>query len=279
MRFSVKFSIIFVLCLTSRSVLAFGNEDVVKLISAGFSEEMILKAVSSANPATFDTSADGLIELKKAGASDAVIQKVLSRQNAHRSVPQPGIPATAPVANGENCETETTGMEDRLPVRAEGKITPLLYQEAGVVNETDGMSALASAFTFGIVRAKGNASLRINGERASVRITENMPEFLDILFPLGASPENTLVLVRMTVAEKSRIIQITSASMGITGSSGRSMDFGENVRVPLRAEKVANQCMWRGKQWTHYKMKPAAPLAKGEYGFLMGTKIFDFAVD
>jgi len=107
-----------------------------------------------------------------------------------------------------------------------------------------------------------------------------MPEFLNVIFPLGVSPDE-LPLVRLKVEGNSRVVQVDSAEMGVTGSVSRPQDFGENVRVPLSAEKVTNQCTWRGKQWAVYRMKPSVPLEPGEYGLIVGggKLIYDFAVE
>ena len=58
--------------------VAFGltNDDVIKLKNAGLPEETIIAAVRK-ETREYDTSADGLIALKKAGVSDAVIQEIL----------------------------------------------------------------------------------------------------------------------------------------------------------------------------------------------------------
>jgi hypothetical protein len=45
---------------------AFTNDDILKMIKAGFSEETILAAIRTNEP-HFDTSADGLLTLKKCG--------------------------------------------------------------------------------------------------------------------------------------------------------------------------------------------------------------------
>lgn len=275
-------TIAFLLCfLFYGNAFAFGNEDVIKLLSAGFTEEMVIKAISAANPVAFDTSADGLIGLKKAGASDAVIQKILSSaqtENKPLSQAITSAPTAVPM-NGGSCKMEFPDMENMVPLRAGDKVIPLAYQTAEVMSESSGGSIIASYLTLGIVKAKGNASLRIEGEKALVRITEKTPEFLDILFPAGASPGNNMALVRMTVQEKSRVVQVMSFESGLTGSRGRSMNFGENVSIPLLAEKRIDNCLWQGKRWALYRMKPAAPLENGEYGLTSGKIIYDFGVD
>lgn len=266
-------------CFAPCTVLAFGNEDVLKLIEAKFDEGMVLQAISSASPVTFDTSAEGLIGLKKAGVSDTIIQKILARQREGQMRPanQAGYPFQMP-PSGDECVFEVTGMENKTPVRADGKITPLDYKVGK--REAAAGNMLGSLLTLGLVKTRATASLRINGDKAEVRIHERTPEFLNVIFPLGASPDEYL-LVRMTVEGNSRVVQVGSGEVGVTGTTNRANDFGENVRAPVVAEKVTNQCTWRGKQWAVYRMKPAAPLEPGEYGIIVGNGklIYDFAVE
>ncbi len=58
------------------------NAGVIKLASAGVGDDVIVAAVKSAGEVRFDTSADGLLTLKKAGVSDRVLLAILERQRA-----------------------------------------------------------------------------------------------------------------------------------------------------------------------------------------------------
>jgi hypothetical protein len=71
----------------------FNNESVIKLVKAGLSDDLIVSTINAA-PGSYDTSADGIIALKSAGASDKVVAAVIARAS-----PPPGQvtnPATAP---------------------------------------------------------------------------------------------------------------------------------------------------------------------------------------
>ncbi|MFA5841821.1 MAG: hypothetical protein WC835_02570 [Candidatus Paceibacterota bacterium] len=251
---------------------AFGNEDVAKLISAGFAEDVVLNAVSAANPATFDTSADGLIGLKNAGASDAVIQKVLSRQSANQAA-APTYPVSG--GGGGNCELEASGPGEAIAMRADGKVFSLTYKTPETVVDKGGLRTLARGFTFGLVKSNMGSSLQIPGERSLVRITERNPEFLDVFFPPGVPHNSVIKLVRMTSQENSRVVQTVSIDVGFRNNTMRSGDSG----VPLLVEKRADRCIWHGRPMSQYRMKPASPLESGEYGFMVGRNIYDFAVE
>src|ERR1700678_4285036 len=60
------------------------NADIIKMQSAGLRESIILSSVNT-QPAAYDTSTDGLLALKKAGVSDAVLAAMISRNAAMKS--------------------------------------------------------------------------------------------------------------------------------------------------------------------------------------------------
>ncbi len=77
-------ALIFEFAVIGRAVAApLGNDDVISLLAAGLAEATVLQAIDSADPPMFDTTAAGMIKLKKAGASDAVIQHILARKSGN----------------------------------------------------------------------------------------------------------------------------------------------------------------------------------------------------
>jgi hypothetical protein len=68
------------------SLQAMNNADLIKLKKADFSDETLLLSINK-EPADYDTSPDGLVELKKAGLSEDVIQRVVSRNSGETSAP------------------------------------------------------------------------------------------------------------------------------------------------------------------------------------------------
>lgn len=73
------------------------NDDVVKMVKAGVGDSLILQQIERSQPA-FDTSVDGVIQLKKSGVSDTVINRMM---NARAAAPAPGQPMSgAPAQPG-----------------------------------------------------------------------------------------------------------------------------------------------------------------------------------
>jgi len=69
------------------------NNDVARMIKAGVPENIILRKIQTSE-SNFSTSADALVKLKKAGASEAVLGAVLDGQSGGRGFASP--PAVAP---------------------------------------------------------------------------------------------------------------------------------------------------------------------------------------
>src|ERR1700683_5679135 len=73
-----------VAAMPARAEQGLTNADIIKMQSAGLSENIILASVNG-QPAAYDTSTDGLLALKKAGVSDAVVAAMISRNAAMKS--------------------------------------------------------------------------------------------------------------------------------------------------------------------------------------------------
>src|SRR5271169_4235774 len=70
------------------------NDSVVKLVKAGLSDDLIVSTVN-ASPGAYDTSADGLIALKTAGASDKVVSAIVMKASGATTAPATSGPAPA----------------------------------------------------------------------------------------------------------------------------------------------------------------------------------------
>src|ERR1700739_907294 len=72
---------------------AMDDNSVIKLVKAGLSEDLVISTIN-VSPGMYDTSADSLIALKSAGASDKIISAILLKVSSANSVSQSA--ATAP---------------------------------------------------------------------------------------------------------------------------------------------------------------------------------------
>jgi hypothetical protein len=95
---------------------AMNNKDVIKMQKAGLSEETIISAIQK-EPADYDTKPDGLIELKSAGVTEKIIQKMIAMQSGDAAGGAQGAGTSNAPASG--------GFTADFPSIAPPKITPV----------------------------------------------------------------------------------------------------------------------------------------------------------
>jgi hypothetical protein len=107
-----------------RGVMAEANADILKLLQAKLSESVILNKIH-ATKTPFDTSADAILMLKKAGANDNEINAILtSGTDAAASSAAPNQPA-APAPQGPTLEETLNFIVQQLT--QQGSLTFTLY--------------------------------------------------------------------------------------------------------------------------------------------------------
>jgi outer membrane lipoprotein SlyB len=127
------------------SAAAMNNEDVVKMVKGGLSEATVLQVVGNAEPG-FDTSPDGLVKLKQAGVSDAIIQQVIARQAGTQAAAS--TPGLAPLpAQGGPAQTVAATPPQQQTCADCGTITNI--KEVKKKGSASGGGALAGALIGG----------------------------------------------------------------------------------------------------------------------------------
>src|ERR1700736_5385021 len=71
------------------------NADIIKMVKASLSADVIMTAIDGAEKRAFDLAPDGLIALKSAGVPDAIIA-VMQKTNKHPASPPPDAPTPPP---------------------------------------------------------------------------------------------------------------------------------------------------------------------------------------
>jgi hypothetical protein len=248
------------------------NQDVAKLAKAGFSDELILSAISGASKTSFNLSPDGLLALKSAGVSEAVIGAMF------RSVApsKPSLPeaeaAPQPTLHTESHSPREDIASDRadivppevgLYVREDGKLRELRPE---IVNWRTG------GFLKRMVTA-GLAGGHLNGWITSPRSPNavRLPTQIVIYTPQGTSVTE-YQLLRCDEKSTRREFRIMSTSV-VGARSG-----AEANAIEFASEKVAART---------YLIR-LENLPPGEYGFLppglaassmaAGGKIYSFSV-
>src|SRR5438874_1984090 len=162
----------------SRSIT---NTDIINLAKSGISDPIIIQTIEQTSESSFDTSPDGLINLKTAGVSDAVISAMIVRKRVVPAtvVTSPTTGAT-PHSSGDRPAREIKGgiLDDvklyvDKPSARRVVIRPFSATDADVVNgdkkdetktlQADGPRLLADRFV---------AKLKEIGPFASVSIAD-----------------------------------------------------------------------------------------------------------
>ncbi len=266
---------------------ALNNASIIKLLKAGLSEDLVVSTIN-ASPGTYDTSAEGLIALKGAGASDKVVSAVVVRASSGGVAPIPPPAAVMPVNPDDPGTPHEAGIyvySEAAPLHKMAMLEPSVYSQG----KTGGI--FTSAMTYGIAKAKVKAVIR--NARSNTRVTEPNPVFYFYFEQQGAglsnasspfggtSTPNEYTLLRFDVKENTR--ETTIGKFNAYGGSGGTDD---KATVAFTYTKLGPGA---------YKVALSAPLKPGEYGFVSpngaviagpyvagasgSSRVFDFGVN
>ena len=245
---------------------ALTNADVLKMVEAKLDDDIIIGKIKS-SPENFDTSIDAILKLKGAGASDALIHAMVDAAARNK-----------PAVKAATIKETTPDPNDPMSPHASG-----IYWKAN----GDKRLVKLEPFTYSQERCgpgmfKMTCKIRIEGDRATLRITDATPEFW-FYFPTGSGeafsssgPSSTDDFVLAKVEKKSKERQLAVGQGGMTGIKAgvRSQD-----RVAVESKQVAPRI---------YVVKASRPLEPGEYVFMRAAvtmesassgKVFDFGIE
>jgi hypothetical protein len=239
------------------------NTDIIKMQSAGLSENIILSSVNT-QPAAYDTSTDGLLALKKAGVSDAVVAAMISRNAAIKSgvanTSGTNLPSAAPSGPPPGVDEVGVYYQDK------NKAWHLIPSE--IVNTKSG-GVLKSIATDGIV--KGDTNGHIKGAESPTKLTTGSNI---LIFMPETYSANDYILVKLHRNSNNR--EFRAVTGGVFHSSGGAT----KDTIPFGSQKMAPHV---------YELTFGAPLSPGEYGIIppgatatnnlaAAGKIFSFSI-
>jgi hypothetical protein len=240
------------------------NDEVIKMVKAGLSEEIIIAAIDSATKKAFDTRAGGLVALKAAGVSDRIILTMQGRTEPAAIGARP-----TPVPAGHRKLSAGDGgfedpQDDGIYVVHEGELTtvePTVARASGVGPGSLAMNKLSLGFK------RVQAKAHIGGAAAELRIT-NTPEFY--FYGQDFNP-NKFLLLHLEVGNGERKVVVGEAG-GFAG-----------VKSGVREQDVVDVDVTRLRPGA-YKVVPRGGLGNGEYGFVNqgnrdDNQVYEFGVD
>jgi hypothetical protein len=276
MRNAILTIVLLLLCPSLFAQEALDNATVAKLVKAGLSEDLIVTTINS-SPGKYDTSANGLIALKKAGATDKEVAAIVLKAS--------GVSAAAPAATPASASQGAAGSGSTGVVLAAGALPTGVdsigvyyldkdgrtWQEvpAEVVNFKAG-GALKHYASAGVL--KGEMMGIVGGNRSSLYL--KTPASFVLYVPEGRVP-GEYQLLHLHVNADSR--EFRAANGGIVHDAGGAlrdvMDF--------TSKKIAPRV---------YLIEFSEDMERGEYGFLppsdaqvgggipTASKIYSFAI-
>jgi len=233
------------------------NETVIQMVKAGFSESVILAKMRSSQT-KFDTRTDALIELKKAGVPEKVMQAIVSGG---------APPASAPAAAAHAASAPAMA----APAPQGGRRGPIYHVSGGKQVELIGTSGDIETSRAPFSGRK--TELVIAGNKAKYRTADRQPVFLT-----SAEPAD-VVLVKLDPGKNDRNLRISGSSyVGPYAGAVSQKGIRSEDRVDFEAER---------DQRGFTRIRPRAPLAPGEFAFVFtrtsGTMpqgvLYDFGVD
>jgi hypothetical protein len=258
----------FALLASLASAASLKNSDIVKMVEAKLDPSIILSAVKGSD-GSFDTSAEGIIALAKAGVPSSVIDAMMKKG----ATPASSAASSAPTAavNADQMKPSEVVMIDG----AESKTMQYLNPQTRTAARGLGFGGVAS---YSVLR----------GAAASLRTKNASPAFL-VAVPNQAQADSYFTLASFAVRKNaSREIMIGGGYMSY------STGIHPDRVMAVKSEKHADQTR-APKDFTIYKITPEKPLAAGEYAVIIysgemqglvgswfsgtGNAYFDFGVE
>jgi hypothetical protein len=222
--------------LLSQQVMS--NDSVIKLCKAGLSDDLIVSTIN-ASPGAYDTSANGLIALKTAGASDKVVGAIVLKASGGSAAASSAVPAANPSGRPAGIDDIGLYYKDKS-----GAWIPL---NPDVVNFKTGgvMKSIASA---GIV--KGDINGHIQGARAKLSLT--FPVVLAVYTPEGVAITEYQLLHLHSNSDSREFRSVTGGVMHVSGGAVRDL-------IEFQSEKLAPRV---------FQITLLSSMGKGEFGLL-----------
>ena len=224
------------------------DDDLVTLVRAGISDDIILAKIRSLPTDKLDASAEAIVALKEAGASEEVLKALVEASSRSGMAASSPLPPSSPGLGGFDRATLITKTGNQT-----------LWADE-VVRKARPSRVIKGTF--------GGASLGwiIEGTRASIRISDRRPQ---IVLPSGLIPGgDNKAIVRLNVeSRKNRRVLYYGAGMGGLSFSRKSLRERKFV-VPSETSRTSAGVV----------LTPTEDLPDGEYALLAGMQLYSFGI-
>jgi len=255
MRKSLLVFVFLAFCTFLAAQQALNNDAIIKMHSAGLSDNIIVSTINS-QPGTYATGVNDLIALKQAGISDKVLGAMITKSNAPARPVYQGEAAQAPVEidpnDPNNAHDPGIYMYTKGP---NGMVLTMLESSVYSSGKTGGM--FATALTYGIAKTKIKAV--VQGAHASVSTSDS-----SVLFYFYFEEENKS-FGGATTPNEYTLLKFDQKSNSRETQTGSMNAFGTSTGTDVNA---ASGFTYKKIKQGIYKVTPAGQLIPGEYCFL-----------
>lgn len=217
------------------------NQSVISLVKAGLEKSIIITTIKNAK-GNFDTTTNGIINLKKQGVPSEIISAIVNKKEEANS--SPVNTATVNSAVKQTPETDLINNPFYFD-KANNKAVTLEFVVAPAKLKINPLKLLVPTSSFPVV-------LRMEKEASSVKIPATaIPTFI-VNCGATTTPEVTFGLYRFSIIKNNRRETVWQKVSG----------------VPLNQDKDMVSFNYKKIKEGVYEIIPNAPLEKGEYCFV-----------
>ncbi len=236
------------------------NADIVAMVKEGFSESSVIGSIQQ-NPSNFDTLPQVLMELKKQGVSQKIIDAMIEAAKPST----PGQPQTSSSVSNQQALINGMAMVEVVFIDVAGRTEMKI---------TNGEIPFSIGFKSIVPFGSSKQTREFKGNQAKLRTTTTSPTF-EASARNNVDVNDQIGLLILTQKSDRRELQIGKLANGLGKSSN---GFRKEDVVPIEITEIKEQNA-PGSFFKRYSIKTANPLRPGEYALLANGTYYTFGVD
>lgn len=274
MKISLTILFCFISLTYSKAQDTLNNNIIIQLHKAGLSKTTIITKINS-SICLFETGTESLIQLKKSGIPDEVIDAMITKSSG---------PSSFIRQQNDTLQVLPSGI-----YYCKGAPCKFIELEPSLYSSENTGSGILTSLTYGLAKTKNKAML--NGISANLQISDTLPVFYFFLDRsqsgnLNANPSwffsatspNEFILVKFNISSSKKSREVVTGSWNTW--EGMTSGIDDSQKVSFKYEKISHGV---------YKVFFDKGISNGEYCFMYaggmsnraGTslqKVFDFSI-